>query len=274
MCKRLLILVLVLGLASIASAVTIVEADFEDLAIGDLNGQGGGSEWSANWNGHVCYDVVQESGNKYVRHIGTADGNNMNRSITTFSAGEYSFLHQIRFSDPIETWGTTSPFEIQFSDTVGGGGTDPIHVKYDPTGTAGAGILRVGNENMLDLVVVHTETINATWGGGSEADYWKDPVGSDWVNVWLAVDADAVDKSNAIAVYWELNDDSMGYVGLGTIQSGNETTAIKNIRITGTCAVGMTIDVDNLNVITGLIPEPATIALLGFGGLTLLRRKK
>jgi len=267
--KKLLILFLVLFLAGMASAYP--EADFEDLTVGVISGQGGGSGWSGDWVDSSSFAVVQETGNKYMSHAGQATTKYMNRSVTSFTSNAYSFWHEVRFSTPIgsniDEWGSVTCTEIQFRDASG---NDPIHVKYEPSSK----YLRVGNENMLDLGIIHDETIAGTWGGGSEENYWKNPVGN-WCKVLLAVDADATDKSNAIAVYWELNDGSMGYVGDGTIQLGDETTVISNIKF-GSKLGNDTIhvDFDNLEIVDGLVPEPATIMMLGLGGLALIRKRR
>lgn len=267
MCRKLFLLVsfvLVLGLASAAGAYP--EADFEDLTVGSLAGQAGGTGWAAGWDSVGLVNVVQETGNKFIRYAADST-EEAHRDITGFTSAAYSFTFRMRFENCISTWPSRTG-EIQYRN----GSIDPIHVKFE--GGGNGQWFRVGNENMLHVKTIHDETLAGTWGGGAEADYWKDPVGSDWVNIWLAVDADAADKANAIAVFWELNNGSMGLVGLGTIQLGDETTLINDLKTAFNAGTSNSIDLDDLNIVDGLIPEPATIALLGLGGLALLRRRR
>jgi len=264
--KKMLILLLVLGFASAASAYP--EADFEDLTVGALAGQAGGSGWSAGYDSVGVVDVAQETGNQFLRYAGTGSTEQAHRDITGFTSDAYTLTYRQRWSAPVANWGNGTS-EIQIGNA--GRSLDPIHIKYEG-GTNGQAF-KVGNEVLINLTTLHNENTAGTWGGGAEADYWKDPLDT-WVNVMYAVDADAADKANAIAVYWEKNDGSMGLLGLGTIQLGDETTVMADLKTAFKAGLDNTIDIDDLTIVDGLVPEPATIMMLGLGGLALIRKRR
>ena len=249
--KKLLILLLVLGLASAASAVVNVTEDFEPTAttVGALNGQNGGTGWSAAWSGSGSYSVLSETSNQYYSnaYAGTKD---ISRGITAFSDRQFTVSLFVRMGSRQNTWGTGTPCELQLRE----GSVDPIHLKFEP----GNETFRCSGNWLVDYGQIADD---ANSDDGALKDLY-----AGWVGIKLKVDM----TEETIDVYWEQNDGDMQWIA----QTGLDNTATATIDYlktqTRTGGEGSEFELDNL----AIIPEPATIMLLGLGGFALIRRKR
>jgi hypothetical protein len=71
----------------------VAEETFEGLSTGDLNGQGGGSGWSANWSGSANYDVQNTVAYEGSQGVVNASGSNISRTLTTGISGTENIMY-------------------------------------------------------------------------------------------------------------------------------------------------------------------------------------
>jgi len=203
--KKFIVLLLVLGLASTASATVNVWDDFES---GYPNGGGG---WAGPWSGSSTFDLLQETGNKYLSND-YAGTKSIGRDMTAISENQYSFQLDVRMNARQNTWGTGTTSQIQLREDDG---NDPVHLKFEPSFEE----FRVGDVWLTDYGQIADDANTAP-------DALKD-LYQDWVTIRVDVD----EVAGTIKAYWEENDGDMQFVGNGAIQSGQSDDPLDNIKI-------------------------------------------
>jgi hypothetical protein len=240
--KKLLILLLVLGLASSASAALPVTDDFESpMTLGNLSGQG-------NWSASSSFDVVSETGNQYCENA-YAGTKTANRTLA-FSDDVYAVQVDFRMGSRQNTWGTGTCTQLQVREASG---ADPVHIKWEPSFER----IRVGDVWLTDY--------------GNIADGIITDLANPYTD-WVTIRVDINENTSSAKLYWEGTDGSMVYQGDGAMQQGTAGVDQANIKYsTRSGGAGSEFDLDNLLID---VPEPATIMILGLGGLALIRRKR
>ena len=256
--KKFLILLLVLGVASAASAALPVE-DFEAKTLGDLDGQGGGTGFTANWSADLEIDVASETGNQFWTCTPSGGDYGSSRLMDPLAAGgQYTIYIDFRASQKggngADEWATNSPSHFQLRQD---GGSDPLHMKLNQSGQF---MLNDGNlMGMNDVPDWYTA------GGHTPAeiaDYYVNYVGQ-----WAEWKFDLDMTAGTIDWYWKDNSgnwDLVGSRGAPSVDIDLLTLSHKNN------ATDQSLDFDNFRV----VPEPATMLMLGLGGLALIRRKR
>jgi hypothetical protein len=244
--KKFIVLLLVLALASTASARYILE-DFEGGEVGICNGQNGGVGWSSPWSGSSSFDIVQETGNKYLNNA-YAGTKSIGRGLS-YSEDVYSVQMDFRLGSRQDTWDTGTPCQFQVLE---GDGDDPVHIKFEPSFER----IRVGNVWLTDY--------------GNIADGILTDLKNPYVE-WVTIRVDADEVAGTIELFWEATDGSMISQGMGAIESGQAGDDQEDVELsTRTGGVGKEFQLDNILI----TPEPATIMMFGLGGLALIRKKR
>ena len=246
--KKLLILLLVLGLAGSASAALPVISDAEDLTVGEgaLNGQNGGTNWTGAWSGSGSFDVVAETGNQYLSN-NYAGTKTMNRALS-FSEDVYSVSLDFRMGSRQNTWGTGTTTQLQVREASG---ADPVHIKWEPSFER----IRLGDVWLTDY--------------GDIADGVITDLANPYAG-WVTIRCDIDEVADTADLYWEGTDGSMVYQGAGAVEAGTAGVDQANVKFsTRSGGVGSEFQVDNILI----TPEPTTIMLLGLGSLALIRKK-
>ena len=263
--KKLLILLLVLGVASAASAALPVE-DFEAKTLGPVVPQGGGIGFTANWADDVLPQVASEVGNQFWRYVRQdTDDDYTSRLFTPLAADtQYTVYLQFRSSQKggngADEWGTNTPGGFQLRQD---GGPDPLHMKVNQS-----------NNFMLNDGAIMTMDTIPDWytaGGHTQAeidDYYENYVGN-WADWKFELDLAA----QTVDWYWMDNSGNWDHVVQRGMGGAGDVTGVQIDRISLGGYTGLediSIDYDNFSI----VPEPATMVLLGLGGLALIRRKR
>jgi len=238
--KKFIVLLLVLGLASTASATVNVWDDFES---GYPNGGGG---WDGPWSGSSSFDWLEETGNKYLSN-GYAGTKSIGRDLS-FSEDVYSVQMDFRLGSRQNTWGTSSPCQFQVRE---GDGNDPVHIKWESSFEQ----IRVGDVWLTDY--------------GDIADGIITDLANPYTS-WVTIRVDIDEVAGTAKFYWEKTDGSMKFEGYGAIQSGQAGDDQGDVKLsTRAGGEGKEYEFDNILI----TPEPATIMMLGIGVLALIRKK-
>ncbi len=237
---------ILLGTAS--ASATLVSADFNDLAAGDVNGQAGGTGLAATWTAPVQVDVIAgdlsapSSTNFALTQSGTAQSL---QGTGDSSAGKASRNLTTALTDTV--W-----FSFLLTPTTSGrGGID----------LDGSRILAVGTQFRVFLNnVVHGTTSPFTVGqtalvlGKVEID--ADVSGNDWFTAWVNPDVENLGTATLTVTdkNW-ITDASIGQLGVETYQG--DTTAASIVDL-----ITLSNGSNAYGDVTGVIPEPASLVLL------------
>jgi hypothetical protein len=267
MCKKLLSLILVLALASAANAV-LPSDDFESpKTVGDLHDQGGGVGFSNNWQAaDTTIDVDSETGNQYWRYNSDGSDDSSNRLFTTAldAGGQYTIYLKFRASQKggngTDEWATNTPGHFQLRED---GGKDPLHLKVNQS-----------NVWMLnDGTMMGMDDIPDWYTAGGHTQEEIDDYYENYVDNWADWKFDLDLTAQTVAWYWMDNSSNWDLVGTRGMGNAGDVTGVTINRISLGGKINtsdVTQDFDDFSI----TPEPATIMLLGLGGLALIRKKR
>ena len=268
MCKKLLSLMLVLVLAAVANAAVNATCGFnsnEDppaYTLGDLGGQGDSiNGWAGPWvTSHPTnpldgvYDVVTP---------GHPDDPDQHLAMMGADSGSY------RANRPLDSW--ASDFTISFALRVvvdEDPHRDMCRIELtDASGNAGMQI-SVGPSNFqmfqLNDTWMCVQTVDGAYPNNKNLE-------AEWVKIAVACDYD----TQTWSMYWEQTDGSMLQLTNQPVgwDSSSFDGTFANMKIGSPKTYG---DMDEGMLIDDIVitPEPATIMLLGLGGLALIRKKR
>ena len=256
--KKLLILLLVLGLASAASALPA--DDFETpKTVGDLDGQGGGTGFTTNWDADDTIEVDSETGNQFWRYTSETDSQGSSRLYTPFggSGGQYEVYIKFRASqkggNATDEWNTDSPGHFQLRED---GGNDPLHLKLNQS----------NNWMLNDVALMGMDDIPDWYTAGGHTQEEIDDYYMNYVDQWAEWKFDLDMTAQTVDWYWKDNSGNWDLVG----SRSTPAASIDRVYLGGKInSADVTMDFDDFVI----VPEPATIMLLGLGGLALIRKK-
>ncbi len=242
--------------ASMALMLSVGTADASIVAFDNFDYPDGSLVPNGGWANHsgTAGDLLVESGQAVVQHGTPSEDANK-----PFATGTGAIYYGIDFSIDDLTApfaGTDFEYFAHFSD----GGTFNFVARLDVQAPTGSGDYTVG-------IATASSTADATWGtdltygtvyraivrydqDGSQAQLWINPALESDTSI---LGADLTDPGLTVSAFALRQSDS----------SENETIRVDNL------VVGTTFG-DVLHP----VPEPATLALMAFGGLALLRRRR
>jgi len=252
MSKKLLVvltLILVAGFVSNASAGLVAEWKFSEgagnVVADSVAGNNGGL---LNWNGAATGSWVTVDGRT---------GYNFNKtdSMNTPVAALSAVTNQI----DMKFWmlmNTNNPDEMPFNQVfgTGGGGTVYMGISYNPYVGANTATVCLGqgwaDQTWMDLSDVYND------GKWHEYEFVKDATLG--ANSYIKLYLDGALMAQVMGTTSPINAGGMYKFDIGSSIWGGTSSnvALSDVRISNT-----------------IIPEPATMALLGLGGLALLRRR-
>lgn len=238
-----------IGLVAVALMSTTTHAallfDFEGLNTGDLAGQAG---FNAN-QGTEAFGVVADSGNQLI--VPTTASRSAARVIQNFSAAERDMIGITDADDVVEF-----SFDFTLSSFGGSGGNSNVVFALEIRDTTSqllaanfqqSGRIRAANVNAVGAIST-TDTVNVKF----TIDFGSDTVG---VSV----------------------DDSVVLDGIALNTPGN-ATEINQLRLTNNLGVptsggvSPSFSLDNIRFVVPVIPEPASLAMVGLGAVCVLAR--
>jgi len=278
-----LVLSLTCGAALLATgqaSATLVVQDFNDAAAGNLSGQSGiGTGAGAAWAGSSSLDVVAgdltpiASTNYAITQAGTA------QSVTH----DAQFNTSARKSTvALDTALTGSEIWVSFLVNQNGQSGGRVGVLFNQSNTsAGASptnprLFAIGDnieawmaaDNEIEVIDTFNEAFDNTVLVLAKIDY--NPVGDETLSVWVDPDVTALGAADGTVVSDWLDSDGITsvsvqtYVGGGS--QGDPTPFIDSVRLS-----------DGSNAyqdVTGVVPEPTSLALLAFGATLVGSRRR
>ena len=251
--KKLAVILVVLAMAGLAQAAVVFSETFDDLGEGSL--LSADAAWTTGWPGQsLTVNAASGKSGKGATHTGGAESADY-ASFTPVTGGDALPIFRISMDAYIGTSAETvtqQDIRILVSDAPPLTGADDLSINITEA--------THGDIN-----------VNLAWGtvdGTYHATTTYDTVFDTWVNIWLelnlatgALSAGFDDGTAGSATFtdtWTLIDFAPASAAVYTafVGSGAGTTRVDNILIEA-------------------IPEPATLAVLGIGGiLALLRRRR
>ena len=264
--KKLLILLLVFGLASAASALPAPQAscgfnsgeDSPAYTLGALIGQGSAiQDWAGPFTDNSGgrdntgrFEVVEGgcSGSGHSdpdQHLQMFDADSSGYSVErAMDPWEGDFTYELCHKWNSQALVTTMQHQFENSS-----GARPLNIKWEASGQ-----FRVNDSFLIN------------WK--NPADPFKNPL-NNWVDIKVVCDYDTA----TFDLYWETTDNTMGYVGQKIGFKDTYSGDVVNYRLDApkmNTTDGQGLEVDHIRI----TPEPTTIMLLGLGGLALIRRKR
>ena len=259
MMKKLLVLLLVFGLACVTNANPSVSEDFDSLAPGALNGQGGGIGWSGNWNANSSWQIVaggSSGSTNYIEDV-TVSTTYAERNLANAITGSQNYIIEMVsdcYGTPNQDWSSTQG--IAMIDLGDPDDDIALQIKFEGPDH----MFRINNEDMINFM-----------DGGSAkngSSGYKGHGAYDWIKWKIAYTA----ATTTYDVYWEKTDGSMGLIGSHVGHRYSATGKITNLSITSPKLDNTNGGIGHDNIIIN--PEPATILMLGLGGLALIRKRR
>ena len=262
--KKLLILLLVFGLASAASAA-LPSADFEDNTVGQLVGQGGDTGFTNNWDGSTEVSVASETGNQYWSATPNGAEYSTNRLFTPLAADtQYTIYLKFRASQKggngTDEWATNTPGHFQLRKNDGG---DPIHLKINQSNYW---MLNDGN-------IMGMDDIPDAYTAGFATQEEEDDYFMNYVGQWAPWKFDLDLSAGTVDWYWMDNNGNWDLMGSRGMGNAGSVTGLQIDRISLGAKINtsdVTMDFDDFSI----TPEPATMIMLGLGGLALIRKRR
>ena len=251
--KKLAVILVVLAMAGLAQAAVVFSETFDDLGEGSL--LSADAAWTTGWPGQsLTVNAASGKSGKGATHTGGAESAD-EHSFTAVTAADALPIFRISMDAYIGTSAesvTQQDIRILVSEATPWAGNDHLSMLLTeaPSGTI----------NVRLAFGTVDETAHAAFTAATVFDTW--------VNIWLelnlatgALSAGFDDGTAGSATFtdtWTLIDFAPASAAVYTafVGSGAGTTRVDNILIEA-------------------IPEPATLAVLGIGGiLALLRRRR
>lgn len=259
---------IVLMITSGASSVTVWDQDFDADASGWLD--------SDDFAGFGYINQVASGGGTL--GLTSAGGTGHAEVTQAGDPGDESGPFS-RFDGYRDTWpgGMTASIDVYldnnwslgegFDFSVAANGTDNLHeqdfIFHVTMDTSTQKILVAGSNNTNFSPREDLETLSNYYEVASSGWYTFEHVFYDFGDGTLAVDMNLRDSGGSL-LFTETRHDAANV--LGTVVGGNRYAWFTNVDIAG----GIGVDNHSLTV----VPEPMTMALLGLGGLGLIRRKR
>ena len=243
--KRVVAVLMVIGLMGSAQALDVFNYDFNNLTLGNIAGQDG-------WTATMSANVIDRGGGDLA--LNPTTGTNYIGRVNSFVLTEEMDAFQADFRYYTAISNTTCRLYL-----TGGGKTTPW-LGFN----GGKFEVRTVKTNGTSADVAITVDVPATFNSG------------DWVT--LRMTFDVVNKTGA-AFYKNLTD---GETAFTQISVGGDLglSSVSDMSAYLKSFTGLSIRTDQGNSVRAIdniavtVPEPATMALLGLGSLVLVRRKK
>ncbi len=240
----------------LASAALIAADTFDDKAVGDLNGQGGGyGNWDGNWSGDVRFDVTDSGA------VQGGDGN-IGRWFTGTSVGDTLYV-----AATLQAPGADLGYRFMIR-------------LFDPASTANMNVF-----GLRDVEFAINDAKSNLFGNAGQptADSFKATPWRIVVRVEPNYDGGANDRYTLWADDYSDGTFDLTEASAHTMQqTGNffGDVALRAVAISG-IANNDSRTVDDLNISTtfdeaahNVVPEPAALSLLGLGAAAFLRRRR
>ena len=275
MCKKLLTVLLVLVLSSMASAGSyyFMGTDLSNPTAWEVSGN-----WSLG-----AWDGTGPAGLPTATDFARISNNLGGATITVTGTGQGVKIQTRNAASTLTVSGTLNSGGSLELDCSPSGTDATLNISAGGVVNATAGEVKIGRASRTGGTIVNVDgTLNASGGTGISIGTWS-AGGASGENWDLNINNGGVVNSNALAVNTNAADGAANINISGTgklILDGNVQQAISLLRASGHIdgdgiagGVSMDYNTSNAGKTTVYVPEPATIALLGLGGLLLRKRR-